>query len=269
MSVTATAHRASRSTWLEILTRSGFVGYGLLHLAIAWLALQIAFGHRGDRADQSGAFALMEHQPLGRFLLIAVAVGLAAMAIWQLLLAIGGHREYSGRRRTMERLASAGRVLIYGFLLWTDIKVLNNPATSSAAAQQKATAGVLGHSWGVVLVVIAGVAVFAIGAGMVVYGIKRKFEAKLKLAQASWSVRQGVVRLGQVGYIARGVAFGIVGALLVEAGVTHDANESRGLDGALRELAGKPLGGVLLTVVAIGFAAFGVYCFFQAKYRKI
>ena len=107
----------------------------------------------------------------------------------------------------------------------------------------------LGHSWGVVLVVIAGVAVFAIGAGMVVYGIKRKFEAKLKLAQASWSVRQGVVRLGQVGYIARGVAFGIVGAL--------------------RELAGKPLGGVLLTVVAIGFAAFGVYCFFQAKYRKI
>ncbi len=269
MSVTATAHRASRSAWLEIFTRTGFVGYGLLHLAIAWLALQIAFGHSGDRADQSGAFALMEHQPLGRFLLIVVAVGLGAMAIWQLLLAIGGHREFSGRRRTMERLASAGRVVIYGFLLWTDVKVLNNPATSSAATQQKATAGVLDHSWGVVLVVIAGVAVFAIGAGMAVYGIKRKFEAKLKLAQASRSVRQGVVRLGQVGYIARGVAFAIVGALLVEAGVTHDANESRGLDGALRELAGKPLGGVLLTVIAIGFAAFGVYCFFQAKYRKI
>jgi uncharacterized protein DUF1206 len=269
MSVTATARRASRSSWLEVLTRTGFVGYGLLHLAIAWLALQIAFGHRGDRADQSGAFALMEQQPLGRFLLVVVAIGLGAMALWQLLLAIGGHREYSGRRRTMERVASAGRVLIYAFLLWTDIKVLNNPSTSSASTQQSATAGVLGHSWGVALVALAGALVFGVGAGMVVYGAKRKFESKLRLGSAGQATRQGVIRLGQFGYVARGLAFAIVGGLLFDAALTHNAHRSRGLDGALRALAGEPFGGFLLIVVAIGFAAFGIYCFFQAKYRKI
>jgi hypothetical protein len=119
------------------------------------------------------------------------------------------------------------------------------------------------------LVALAGVLVFAIGVGLMIYGAKRSFESKLNLASARRSVRQTVVRLGQVGYIAKGVAFGIVGALLFDAAISDQAARSRGLDGALRTLAGQPFGTALLVIVAIGFIAFGIYCFAQSRYRRI
>jgi hypothetical protein len=264
-----TARRASDSTWLEMLTRAGFIGYGLLHLAIAWLAIQIAVHHYGANADQSGAFRLLEKQPAGRVLLIVVAVGLAAMAVWQLLLAFVGHNEYTGRRRAVERAASIGRTIIYGALCWTAAQVLSGSATSSASSQQNATAGVLAHPSGRALVTAAGIVVVVVGVGLIVYGVRRSFEPKLKIGQMTPAVRRGVIGLGQVGYIAKGAAFAIVGALLFDAALADNANRSRGLDGALRTLAGQPFGGVLLAIVAAGFAAFGVYCFFQAKYRKV
>jgi Domain of Unknown Function (DUF1206) len=264
-----TASRAKNSTWLEVLTRAGLVGYGLLHLAIAWLAVQLATGHPGDHADQSGAFRLLEQQPLGHALLVIIALGLAAMALWQLLLAAVGHREYSGRRRVLERVASFGRVLIYILLLWTDIRVLQDPSTSSASSQQKATAGVLAHQSGQVVVAIAGVVVFAISVGMVIYGLKKGFLSKLRFGNANPQVRRGVTWLGQLGYVGRGLAIAIVGGLLVDAALSNDSARSRGLDGALRTLASHSFGAVLLAIIAIGFAAFGVYCCFQAKYRKI
>ena len=74
--------------------------------------------------------------------------------------------------------------------------------------------------------------------------------------------------LGQIGYIAKGIAFGIVGLLLFDAAVTHNPAKSRGLDAALRALIAQPLGKWLLIFVAIGFVAFGIYCFFQVRYRK-
>src|ERR1043166_9063672 len=116
-----TARRAARSGWLEFLTRTAFVGYGILHLAIAWLALEIV-GHKPARADQSGAFELLGRQPFGHVLLVVIAVGLGAMALWQLLMAITG--AYPAGHAGFERVASIGRVLVYGFLLWTDIQVL-------------------------------------------------------------------------------------------------------------------------------------------------
>jgi hypothetical protein len=81
--------------------------------------------------------------------------------------------------------------------------------------------------------------------------------------------RQVARRLGQVGYTAKGIAYGIVGILLVDAAITHNPEESRGLDSALRTLAGKPFGVVALIVIAIGFLAHGVFCVFQARYRKV
>ncbi len=263
------ASRASRSTLLEIITRAGFVGYGLLHLAIAWLALQIGFGHATGTADQTGAFHLLQQQPAGRVLLIAVAVGLIAMALWQLLLAAVGHRQDTGRARTTQRLVSGARTVIYAYLAWTAIQVVVGSSTSSSGSQQHATAGMLAHPDGRWLVALAGLIVLGIGIGLAVYGARRSFQKNLNMGQMTPTIRHGVTRLGQVGYIAKGIAFAVVGLLLCDAAIADSATRSRGLDGALRTLAQQPYGGVLLDVVAVGVAAFGVYCFFQAKYRKV
>jgi hypothetical protein len=264
-----TARRASQSRPLEILTRVGFVGYGLFHLAIAWLALQIALGHAKGSGDQSGAFKLLNKQPGGRVLLIVIIVGLIAMALWQLLLAAVGHQEQTGRSRVFERLGSLARTIIYGFLAWTAIKVASGAPTSSSSQQKNATAGILAHQSGQWLVGLIAVIVIVVAIGMMVYGARRSFEKKLLLARMSAKVRAVVTHLGQVGYIAKGIALGIVGVLLFDVAVVDSSARSSGLDAALHTLTKQPFGKFLLILVALGFAAHGVFCFCESKYRKV
>jgi hypothetical protein len=264
-----TVGRARHSHLLEALTRGGFVGYGLLHLAVGWLALQIAFGHATQEGSQSGAFKLLSHQPLGRPLLVVVAIGLLAMAVWQALEAAVGHHDETGGRRVAERVFSAARAVVYTALAWTAFTVQAGASTSSAGQQEQATAGVLAHPAGRVLVVLGAIVVTGVGIGLLVYGAKRMFVRRLMTGRMSYSTRRLAVGLGRVGYIAKGVAFGIAGLLAFAAAVKKDAARSTGLDGALHTLAGKPYGQLLLVAVAAGFAAFGVYCFFQSRYRRV
>ena len=65
------------------------------------------------------------------------------------------------------------------------------------------------------------------------------------------------------------VAYAIAGVLFVFAAVNYDPEKARGLDAALKTLAGYSWGVWLLVLIAAGIAAFGVYCIAQAKYRKI
>jgi hypothetical protein len=263
------AKRAARSKTIEWLTRFGFVCYGVLHLLLAYLALQIAFGGGGQEGDQSGAFKKVAEQPFGKLVLIVMIVGLAGMAVWQALLAAVGHRNQHGKARVFERIASGARAVIYVVLAVTAGKVVAGAPASSAGSQQNATQGVMAKPAGVWLVALVGVVVFAVGAGMVWYGLKRKFEAKLYTERMSLRTRQAVRRLGQIGYAGKGAAFAIVGVLLIDAAATHDPSESRGLDAAFRTVAGQPFGVVGLIVIAIGFLAYGLFCFFQSRYRKV
>ena len=169
-SAEATASRTADSRWLELLARAGFIGYGIVHLLFAWLALQIAFGTSSDDGDQSGALRTLSAQPLGKFLVIAIAVGLLAMAIWQALEAAVGHRAERGKERVIERLASAGRTIVYLYFAWTAFKVFKDAGSNSADQQEALTGKLMTSSGGRWLVGLAGLVLAAIGIGLVIYG---------------------------------------------------------------------------------------------------
>ncbi len=263
------AGKARNSRTLAVLTRAGLACYGVVHLLVAWLALQIAVGHSTEEGDQSGAFQLLAKQPGGKILLVVVVLGLTAMVVWQLLLALVGYADEQGSKKVLQRLGSAARAVVYGFLAVSAGKVAFGHASSSAGKQQNATAGVLGHSGGRFLVIVAALVVLGLGIGLAVYGALRKFEEKLNSGQMSAGMKRAAKVLGLVGYVTKGVAYAIVGILLFVAAVKYDPDKARGLDSALHSVAGKPYGPVLLGLIALGFAAFGVYCFVQAKYRKV
>src|SRR5215218_9204290 len=79
-----TAGRVGDGDGLEHLARVGLIAYGVVHLLVAWLALQLAWGGGGESADQSGAMSTLAEQPFGKPLLWVIAVGLIALALWQL-----------------------------------------------------------------------------------------------------------------------------------------------------------------------------------------
>ena len=90
----------------------------------------------------------------------------------------------------------------------------------------------------------------------------------LDLGDLPAGTQHWVRRLGVFGYIAKGVTFGIIGVLIGFAALNHDPKEAGGLDAALKTLAAQPFGTVLLCLVALGLAAYGVYCFAAAKAHK-
>lgn len=257
--------RAANSKTLELLTRVGFIGYGVLHLTIAWLAVQIALGNSSQEGDQSGALSTLAGNAFGRVLLGIIALGLVAMVVWQALVAIIGTGD-----KKMDRVSSAARAVVYAVLAFATIKaVVSGGPGSSAQKQQQATSGVMAHTAGVWLIGLIGLVVLGFGIGFIVYGLTHKFEDKLMLGKMGPKRREVGRWLGAVGYAAKGAAYGIVGVLLVDAAITHDPKKSRGLDAALHTLVQQPFGRVLLIVVGVGIAAFGAFCLFQARYRKV
>jgi Domain of Unknown Function (DUF1206) len=263
------AREAEHSRAMQWAARAGLICYGVVHLLLAWLAVEIAVGRSSQEGDQSGAFALLAKQPGGTALLVLVVVGMAGLTIWQLLLALVGHTDRQGARRVVERLASAGRAVIYAALAVSAARVAAGSGKSSASEQSGATAGVLGMTGGQFLVGLVGVLVVALGVGLCVYGVTRSFRRNLRTERMSQGVQRTTTVLGVAGYAAKGVAFGIAGVLLVVAAVTYDPQKARGLDAALRTVAGQSYGALLLSLIALGLAAFGAFCFLQARYRKV
>jgi hypothetical protein len=269
-----TARRAVNSDWLENLARVGFIALGVLHVLIGWLALQLAwFGGSGRSADQSGAFSALKELPGGQALLWLLGIGLFALALWQAAevfrwwhgLSAGGDQ----RKKAIGRIVkSVSKVIVYVLLGLLALRTAAGGAQSSSQQQQQTTQGVFGLPGGRFLVGLAGLVVIGVGVYHVYKGWTKKFLEGVDLGQASPSARTAVTRLGQVGYPAKGVALAILGALLVWAAITFDPKKASGLDGALRTLLDAPFGKVLLTLVAVGLVAFGVFCFFRARYPE-
>ncbi|GAB1640101.1 DUF1206 domain-containing protein [Krasilnikovia sp. MM14-A1259] len=266
---THAVRRAADSTAVQRLARGGFVCYGLVHLLLAWVALRVAFGRRAQEGDQRGALQTLAQQPLGKALVIVVVAGLVALAIWQGLAAAIGERGQRGRTVAVERVASGCRVVVYLWLAWTGVLVVRGAGGSSAGRQEHATSRLLAATGGRWLVGLVGLVVVGVGVGLFAYGASKRFERHLNTGRMTAPVHGAIRRAGVAGYVAKGVAYAIAGVLVIAAAVTYDPDKARGLDAALRTLAGQSWGPWLLGLVALGFAAFGAYCFAQARFRKV
>jgi len=232
--------------------RAGYAVNGVLHLLIAWLGLQVAFG-RAAKADPSGAMTLVAATPLGMGILVAVVAAFVLLAVWQ-----GGECIRGGETR--DRLKAAAKAVVYLFLAWGAVSILLGSVKSGQSQAKDATATLMDLPFGQVLVIVAGLAVAAIGGYHIYKGWTERFRLDLASTPNRWTIIAG-----KLGYIARGIAFIAVGLGLLTAGFTHQASKSKGLDGALHQMVTLPLGQLLVTMVAAGFACFGVYLFSRAR----
>jgi hypothetical protein len=113
-----------------------------------------------------------------------------------------------------------------------------------------------------------GVAIAAFGVGSIVIGLTDRWRKQLDVDGRTGSVGTALTALARTGYVARGVAFGIVGGLVVWAALTHDPQKSGGLDEALATLRDAPAGTALLLLVALGLACFGVFNMAKVVYLR-
>ena len=258
---------AANSTSLRWLITVGLIAFGLVHLLIGWLALQIAFGTGSSgEADQQGALATLAGQPFGAVLLWITAVGLFALVVWQGLEAAIGHQDVDDdKKRLGRRAGSAARAVVYAGLGWAAVKTVTGSGSSGGDQKQEGmTAQLMGMGFGRFLVGAVGIVVLVVAGRQIWKGAKKKFTRDL-----DGGVSHRVIQLGQIGYVAKGVALAVVGGLFVWAAVTYDPQKAGGMDDALRTVHDAPLGSVLLAVLALGVIAFGVYCFAWARHPRV
>lgn len=122
---------------------------------------------------------------------------------------------------------------------------------------------------GRLIVGLAGLAIVGAGGWLVARGVLRKFEKHLDTSSMSRPMCRAATTVGLLGHVARGVVAGLAGLLLVKAALDYDPQEAKGVDGTLRTIAEQPYGRLLLLLAAGGLAAFGLYSFVEARYRRL
>ena len=258
---------AEDSPWPARMARAGLVTRGVLHGVVGLLALRLVAGDGTERADHKGALAAVVRQPLGRVLVLALAVGLLGYAGWRLL---EGLLDPEGKGAA-KRIGYLARGLLYLGLFWTGVAFVlpGGQGREDGREQQDLTAEVLGWPLGPALVVAAGLVVVGMGAWNLWQGVTGGFAKHLKSYEMSGCQRRWTCRLALVGHLARAVALGVAGGFLVRAGLRHDPNTGVGLDASLREVLDAPYGPWLLALVAVGLVAFGAVQLVLARYRRV
>ena len=261
------AREVTRSAPFQVVARLGVIAYGAVHLLVAWLALQVAYGDLDGggvgKADKTGALQTIAGGTGGQVVLWLVAVGLGVSVLWQLMEASRkGHRAW---RRAM----NIGEAVLFGYLAFTAGKLAaGSPSSSTDQAQRGLIGSLLAESWGKPVVWAIGIAIVAAGAALAWHGHSHDFAEELDLSPASATTHRLAVRLGHVGYVALGAVYAVAGVLVVVAAVQSDPAKATGLDVALRTLAAQAYGPVFLTLIAAGLATFAVYTLFDARFRR-
>ncbi len=243
-------HDANDSEWLDWAIRAGLVAYGVVHLMVAWLAVQLALGEKSESASNTGALQALAEQPMGSVLIWMIAVGMLLLVVWRLLeFALGYQDETDEKKRWRKRAGSLGQG-----------RDLRRPGLERVQGGHRATARAAGRT----PPPPRSCSCPAASSSSASSGWRSSS------TEARWSTAGGARSspststpraspartaprtslFGKVGYIAKGIAIGIVGGLFCYAAITHDAKKSGGLDQALQTVLEQPFGQVLL--IAIG-----------------
>src|SRR4030088_1162708 len=123
----------------ELLARAGYAARGVIYIIIGVLAIRRAQGVGGPRPSQQGALRTIGHQPFGKAMLIAMAIGLVGYAFWCLLQGFVRPPPECGKHSTMDRIGAAGSGIAYAAFCVLTIEILRGTAGNSSAKTKETT----------------------------------------------------------------------------------------------------------------------------------
>ncbi len=260
--------------------RAGWFAKGVVYLLAGFLALSVAVKAAGwsdatsstgkQEASPTGAIKTVAGSPGGTVLLWLLAIGLLLYAAWR-----DGDRVPARWHRRQSVAAPSRLPRERGHLL--DLRLQRHragpPSRKAENGNQKVTdisASIMAHTAGRLVIGVVGAIIIAAGLYRVYKGVTMDVNDELDLSGMSpgpgcvdSSPRRRSARWGG------GSGIGLVGFFMLRAAIIFDANEATGLDGALRRLATQTWGLVVVFVVGVGFAAYGIFCLATFTHRRL
>ena len=260
--------------WIENFARFGVAAKGVVYLLVGVLTALAAFGQGGKTTGKSGALRTVLEQPFGRVLLGVVALGLLGYVMWRFIQAIKDpDHKGNDTKGILTRVAYAISGLIYLALSVYAITLVVGGGSSGSGGgggggRQSLVAKLLAQPFGQWLVGLVALIIIGQGAYQLYRAYSEKFMKRIKSLHLDHNVQRTVKVVGKIGYVARGVVLGIVGYLFMRAAIESNSSQAGGTEEAFSFLQNTG-GSLLLGVVAVGLAAYGVFMFVRARYGQL
>ena len=256
---------------LELAARVGYGARGFVYLSVGALTLLAAADLIGNAVGTRGAIAWMALRPFGRLWLLLLGLGLTAFVTWRVLQAVfDADHEGTSRHGISTRMSQGFSGMSYAILAFNAFALLHHtpgdPGAADVAKSHEQAATVLALPFGNWILAAAGLTLLGIGLANVTRAWREDFTEYLACSPKTC---RRVAPLARAGYIARGLAYVPLAILIILAGLRSKASDVTSFGSALEAVERQPAGPWILALAALGFIAFGVFSFIEARFRRI
>lgn len=257
----------------------GFFTKGLVYLLVGVLTFMAAFNWGGSISSSSNVVRFLMDLPMGQVLVGTTSIGLLAYSLWRfyeiILVQKDTNEEKIKGGFKMIRYLYSG--IFYLTIAYSFAKPLINAWRGAGNLREEEQNGderaalweILNHDWGKVL--LWSLAILIAGQALQQFYISYKggFMKKIDNYPQVKYEYDFIRKVGRLGYIARGVVFGILSFFVVRVILSHNANAYKGTQGALEYLLSFSYGTFLLAIVALGLAGYGIFHIMVARHADL
>jgi hypothetical protein len=255
---------ASARLAVSVMGRAGYVARGTIYALIGISAARATFDPAHAPGGFSAALKLFQHGWAGGIVLVLLASALACFAGW-LAIAAMYRRDHPGRAHYVLVAGMLGDAVIYAAFVAGVLGMVFGASSGGEHQLQSWIGWLIASPGGRILVALAGVVVFACGAGLIGWAAVSDVEGPLELTRDE---KRWVQPIGRYGAGGRGVAIALVGGYLFVSGLHGNASEAHELGGVLGALRGLPYGAAITGAFALAFIGSSVSDFVIAVFRR-
>ncbi|UFH57797.1 DUF1206 domain-containing protein [Spirosoma sp. KNUC1025] len=266
---------STQPQWVKRFAQLGLAAKGVVYCLVGILAFMAAFeigGSSERNLNKQGVFRFILAQPFGQILLALVAAGLVCYALWRLTQAfLDNEHKGTDAKGIGRRLVYGFSGLVYGFLAYGSFRMILGSQGNQGRENSRQTLvrELLQKPFGQWLVGLIGLCIIGIGLYQIYRALLGKYLKNVQTSSIKTELKKMIIRSGKIGYIARGIVWGLIGYLFIKAALEANASKAGGSSSAFVFLEKASYGSYLLGAVALGLFCYGLFMFVRARYEVI
>ncbi|MGD1841659.1 MAG: DUF1206 domain-containing protein [Thermonemataceae bacterium] len=257
-----------KSAKIEKIRKAGLITKGAVYALLGILTFMAAINVGGKIAGKNGVVSFLQQQTFGNILLIILAIGLLGYAVWRVYAAcLDPKNKGSDEKGYAKRIGYLVSGILYATLSVSTFLTAIGEKQQGGSTKQQAAATILDKDYGQFVLFVIAIILFGVAVYQFYKGASKKFLESVQ-HQGGKEEKEVLEKSGLVGYMARGVAFGILGWFVFKAASENDPNNVGGMEAVFGFLSSMTLGNVLMGAMALGLVAYGVFQYFLARYSR-
>ena len=254
--------------WLKQYILLGYAAKGTVYLLIGVSAIQAAVFSGEEATGTYLTLALIADKPLGKILILVLAVALMGYVLRRFLQAIfvPGITNSSSWKCILKRVGYIMSGLSYMGVSHTSVSLALGLGEYDDTIEDLADQ-LFELPFGEWLIFIAGIAIATIGVFYVFGAYTGSYISEFNSSDIHYRLEKWTVRIAKIGVAARGIAFILMGIFFIQAAIIGSSEFAGGLQNVFRLLAVRPLGWLWLGSFGAGLIGYGLYMFVATRYR--